>query len=139
MGKRKTNYFSDWEKRYTWMKNVKKMLHLVFANYVTRLFELMVVVYLKWHRMQVDSYIYSVKKLVKTKVWFQWILQVFPQSPSLRLFFHQKSQLSTLKYCKHLRQLAPIFVRSNFPVCSICFSWWQWKIIQRNVPRFRYY
>ena len=47
MGKRKTNYSSDWEKRYTWIKNIKKMLHLLFANYVTKLFELMVVVYLK--------------------------------------------------------------------------------------------
>ena len=85
-------------------KMSKKILHLLFANYVIKPFELMVVVCLKWHRMQVDSYIYNVKKLVKTKVRFHWILQVFPQSPSLRLFFHQKSQLSKLKYCKHLRQ-----------------------------------
>ena len=88
---------------------LKKMLHLFCANYVAKLIELMVVVYLKRHSMQVDSYIYNVKKLVKTKVRFYWILQVFPQSPSLRLFFHQKSQLSKLQYCKHLIQLAPIF------------------------------
>ena len=84
------------------------MLHLLFANYVIKLFELMVVVCLKRHRMQVDSYIYNVNKLVKTKVQFHLIFQVFPQSPSLRLFFHQKSPLSKLKYCKHFT------VGSNF-------------------------
>ena len=85
------------------------MLHLLFANYVIKPFELMVVVYLKWHRMQVNSYIYNLKKLVKTSVRFHWILEVFPQSPSLRLFFHQESKLSKLKYCKHFRQLTPVF------------------------------
>ena len=101
MGRKKTNYSSGWEKRYTWIKNVKNYSSLA---YVTKLFELMVVLYPNWHRMQVDSCIYNVKKLL-----FHWILQVFSQSPSLRLFFHQKSQLSKLKYCKHLRQLTPIF------------------------------
>ena len=47
MSKRKTNYSSDWEKGYTKIKNVKKDASLAFANYVTKLFELMVVVYLK--------------------------------------------------------------------------------------------
>ena len=70
MGKRKTNYCSDYEIWCTWIKNVEKMFHLLLANYVTKFFQLMVVVYLKWHRMQVDSYIYNVKKLVKTKAQF---------------------------------------------------------------------
>ena len=87
----------------------KKMFHLLFVNYVTKLFELMVLVYLKLHGMQVDSYIYNVKKLVKSKVWFHWIIQMFPQSPSLMLFFHQNNQLSEMTYYNHLRQLTPIF------------------------------
>ena len=44
---------------------LKKMLHLFCANYLAKLIELMVVVYLKRYSMQVDSYIYNVKKLVK--------------------------------------------------------------------------
>ena len=34
MGKRKTNYFSDWEKRYTWIKNVKKDASLAFLQFM---------------------------------------------------------------------------------------------------------
>ena len=41
------------------------MIHLLFENYVTKIFELMVVVYLKWNRIQVDSYIYDAKKWSK--------------------------------------------------------------------------
>ena len=34
MGKRKTNYSSDWEKRYTWIKNVKKDASLAFLQFM---------------------------------------------------------------------------------------------------------
>ena len=38
MGKRKTNYSSDWEKRYTLIKNVKKDVSLAFCKLCDKTF-----------------------------------------------------------------------------------------------------
>ena len=38
MGERKTNYSSDWEKRYTWIKNVKKDASLAFCKLCDKTF-----------------------------------------------------------------------------------------------------
>ena len=38
MGKRKTNYSSDWEKRYTLIKNVKKDASLAFCKLCEKTF-----------------------------------------------------------------------------------------------------
>ena len=38
MSERKTNYSSDWEKRYTWIKNVKKDASLAFSKWCDRTF-----------------------------------------------------------------------------------------------------
>ena len=78
----------------------KKVLHLLFANDATKPFEIMLMVYLKGHRMQVDSYICQSAISLN--------LQVFPQSPSLRFFIERaiKAEIAI----KNLRQLTPIFL-----------------------------
>ena len=40
MGKRKTNYSSDWEKRYTRIKNVKKDASLAFCRLCDKTFRM---------------------------------------------------------------------------------------------------
>ena len=40
MGKRKTNYSSDWEKRYTWIKNVKKDASFAFCKLCDKTFRI---------------------------------------------------------------------------------------------------
>ena len=79
MGKRKTNYSSDWEKWYPWIKNVQKDASLAFCKLCDR-------------TIWIDG---GGITQIKTKARFHWILQMFPQSPSLRLFFHLKSQLQS--------------------------------------------
>ena len=92
MVKRKTNYSSDWEKQYIWMKMSKKMLHLLFANYVTKLF---------WidggGMSQVISHASGHLHLQHEQAGQnQSTISLNPTSVG---FFHQKSQLSKLKYC----------------------------------------